>query len=59
MKAQYAQFKIRNISNILHLLEENLEEKNWDLFFKELDHLEKNMNELFSEHRLLIQAANK
>ena len=59
MKAQYAQFKIRNISNILHLLEEKLEEKSWDIFFEELDHLEKNMNELFSEHRLLIQAANK
>ena len=59
MKAQYAQFKIRNISNILHSLEESLEEKNWDIFFKELDSLEKNMNELFSEHRLLIQAANK
>ena len=59
MKAQYAQFKIRNISKILHMLEESLEEENWEVFFKELDHLEKNMNDLFSEHRLLIQAANK
>ena len=59
MKAQYAQFKIRNISEILHSLEETLENQMWDLFFKKLDQLENNMNELFSEHRLLIQAANK
>ena len=54
MKAQFAQFKLRNISDILHILEETIEEKNWDAFSNELKNLEKSLNDLF-EHSFLFK----
>ncbi|MEE2743647.1 MAG: ATP-binding protein, partial [Bdellovibrionota bacterium] len=59
MKARYGQFHLSEIAKILNVLEDLLEKEDWKNLNIQMEILDKEINNLFSKHGLLVQAANK